>query len=65
MELTGSEFHARVAAAFRLFATEDWQKEHRECGEIVTIDASASEDEVFASVMRELGKRWPERFGSI
>ncbi len=63
MELTGSEFHSRVSDAFRMFATEQWQSEHRECGEIIAVDATRTEDEVFKTIMRELSRRWPQRFG--
>ncbi len=64
MELTGSDFHARVSAAFAMFATPQWQREHPECGEIVSFNAAASEDEVFNSIMNVLSKRWPARFAS-
>jgi dTMP kinase len=62
MELIGDEFHARVAAAFREYASPGWQRLHAECGEIVSIDASASENVVFHSVTAELNKRWPQKF---
>jgi dTMP kinase len=62
MELTGNEFHARVAAAFREYASPDWQRLHPECGDIVSVDASASADEVFYAIQRELQTKWPQRF---
>jgi dTMP kinase len=57
MELTGSAFHDRVASAFRRFGEASWQREHPECGEIVTIDASRTTDEVFDSVLEVLASR--------
>jgi dTMP kinase len=63
MELTGSDFHARVSNAFRMFATQQWQREHPECGEIIALDGSLPEEEVFASIMQVLASRWPHRFG--
>lgn len=51
MERNGDEFHHRVAQAFASFATEAWQAAHRECGPIVTVDASGSADDVFARLL--------------
>jgi dTMP kinase len=64
MELTGREFHARVSRAFQTFGTREWQREHPECGEVVVVDASGSEDVVFNAILTELRKRWPQRFGA-
>ncbi len=63
MEASGDAFHRRVAEAFGLFATSQWQAAHAECGPIVTVDAAGSEDAVAAAIMRVLGERWPELFG--
>lgn len=46
MEQLGSEFHHRVGAAFDEFVTREWQAAHPECGPIVGVDASGSEDDV-------------------
>jgi len=50
MERSDATFHARVHAAFARFVTAEWQAEHPECGRIVAVDASVSEDEVAAHV---------------
>jgi dTMP kinase len=46
IERSGIDFHERVAAAFGMFLTKGWQREHPECGRIVGIDARGSEDDV-------------------
>ena len=46
MEQAGVDFHQRVSGAFRLYATPEWQRKHPECGPIVAIDASGSEEKV-------------------
>ncbi|GAC1651175.1 MAG: dTMP kinase [Gemmatimonadaceae bacterium] len=46
MELAASDFHDRVAAGFRTYATEEWQRAHPECGQIAAVDGTKSEDEV-------------------
>jgi len=51
MEQLGSDFHTRVGAAFDESVTPEWQLAHPECGPIVGIDASGSEDEVFARIV--------------
>jgi dTMP kinase len=63
MEAAPDGFHARVAAAFAAFAEPAWQEAHAECGPIVAVDASGSEDDVEARVRRILSRRWPETFG--
>jgi dTMP kinase len=50
MERNSDEFHDRVAGAFAMFAEVAWQAKHPECGPIVVIDASGSQDEVFERV---------------
>jgi dTMP kinase len=62
MESSGDAFHRRVEEAFARFATPGWQAAHPECGPIVTVEAAGSEDEVFTSIMRVLGSRWPDIF---
>lgn len=56
MEQLGRDFHARVGAAFDAFVTPAWQSAHPECGPIVGIDASGSEDEVFARIVDEIAR---------
>jgi dTMP kinase len=46
----GSAFHARVSAAFAMFAGADWQAGHPECGPIVVVDARGTPDAVAARV---------------
>jgi dTMP kinase len=60
MERAGAEFHARVSAAFRAAEGAAWQASHPECGRIVAIDASGSEDEVADRVHAALGAAFPE-----
>ena len=62
MELSGDGFHERVSQAFTLFGTAEWQKEHPECGEIFTIDASGSEGDGAALILQKISARWPDRF---
>jgi hypothetical protein len=45
-----------VAEAFATFAGAAWQARHPECGPIVNVDASGTEDEVFARVRRAVGE---------
>lgn len=46
VERSGKDFHEKVALAFRDFATAEWQRAHPECGPIVRVDASGTEEEV-------------------
>jgi dTMP kinase len=62
IEQATTDFHARVAAEFRLFATPEWQQRHPECGPIAVVDARGSEGEVFARVHELLRQRWPAFF---
>lgn len=62
IERSGDGFHARVAAAFRSFASADWQRAHPECGAVVGVDASGSEEEVARRIWVALRERWPETF---
>jgi dTMP kinase len=65
MEMSGQDFHRRVAQAFREFGTDDWQREHPECGEIVTIDATQPQNVVADAVNVELERRFPAFFGGV
>jgi dTMP kinase len=62
IEQAATEFHTRVAAEFRRFATPEWQQRHPECGPIAVVDARGSEGEVFARVHALLRERWPGFF---
>jgi dTMP kinase len=62
MERAAGAFHDRVAAAFRRFATAEWQSRHPECGPIAVIDARGTEVEVFARLHAVLRERWPTFF---
>ena len=65
IERADDDFHARVAAGFESFSDPAWQRVHPEAGPIVAIDANAPEGVVYASVVRELARRWPETFGTL
>ena len=62
MERAAEGFHDRVAAAFRRFATPEWQSLHPECGPIAVIDARGTEAEVFTRLHAVLRERWPTFF---
>jgi dTMP kinase len=62
MERAELEFHERVAHAFDTFATDAWQRAHPECGPIVIVDASGTEQEVFGRVRATLANHWPDIF---
>ena len=62
IEQSSRDFHERVAGAFGVFATAAWQREHPECGRIVGIDATGSEEEVFARLRSAVERAWPGSF---
>ena len=62
MEAMGEDFHRRVSAALTTFGDAAWQTQHPECGPIVAVDATGSEDSVAAHVQRVLYDRWPGTF---
>jgi dTMP kinase len=62
MEAMGDAFHERVGAAFAAFAEPAWQRDHPECGPIVTISAKGAEQEVGARVSAALHRHWPGTF---
>jgi dTMP kinase len=64
MESSGDAFHRRVADAFAMFATSEWQRAHPECGPIVTIDAAGTPDDVAGAIERQLFARWPDIFSN-
>ena len=63
MERADDAFHARVAKAFRRFATPAWQRKHRETGPVVTVDARGSVAEVAERVRRVAAKKLPRLAG--
>lgn len=64
MEQSGTDFHARVATAFRTFATPAWQALHSESGPIALVDASGTEAEVTLKILEVLSTRWPRTFSA-
>ncbi len=64
IERSGDAFHARVALAFRMFASPEWQNAHPECGPIQLIDASGNEESVSERVWEALESRFAETFSS-
>jgi dTMP kinase len=64
MERAELAFHERVARAFEVFATAEWQGAHPECGPIVALDGTGTETEVFDRVLKTLRGRWPDIFPS-
>ena len=60
MELAGDGVLARADAAFEVFATAEWQRQHPEAGPIERVDADGAPAVVFARVARAIGARWPE-----
>jgi dTMP kinase len=65
MEREGEAFHQRVARSFDAFSSPDWQRAHPECGPIVFIEATGSEQEVAKRVRSALETRWPGTFPLI
>jgi thymidylate kinase len=62
MEQASREFHERVAGGFTTFAGASWQRDHPECGPIVAIDASGSEQSVFDRLKAAVIEAWPVSF---
>ncbi|MDQ2664461.1 MAG: dTMP kinase [Gemmatimonadota bacterium] len=58
IEAFGDSFHERVAAALASFAEGAWQTAHPECGPIVSVDATGSEDDVAQKVLAMVTQRW-------
>ena len=58
IEAMGEAFHERVAAALASFAEPDWQAAHPECGPIVSVDATGTEDDVAQRVLSMVTQRW-------
>lgn len=64
IERAGDAFHVRVDRAIEGFLDEGWQRTHPECGPIVELDGSGSEDEVLARIVAALSREWPETFAA-
>ena len=62
LESAEESFHTRVVGAFEEALGAAWQRSYPECGPIVGIDATGTEDEVAARVTTALADRWPETF---
>jgi dTMP kinase len=62
IEKASRDFHERVAAAFDVFGDKDWQASHPECGRIVGVDATGTEEEVFGRLRRAVEEAWPGSF---
>jgi dTMP kinase len=62
MEQASHDFHERVAAAFARFGTPGWQVSHPECGPIIGIDATGSEQQVFDRLRQAVVAAWPGSF---
>lgn len=65
IERSGDEFHARVEQAFARFADGDWQREHPECGRIVSVDGRGEPEEVLARIVAALAQNLPDSFGML
>jgi len=59
IEQLGDEFHVRVEQGFARFASNDWQREHPECGLIVAVDGRGNPEEVHARVVDSLKEKIP------
>jgi thymidylate kinase len=65
IESLGEGFHGRVSEAFETFSTSEWQSEHPECGPIVALEGTGSEQEVAACVLTTLAVWWPGTFAGL
>jgi len=65
IESSGDDFHARVSGAFVEAATPEWQREHPECGPVISVDGTGSRDEVFDRVVAALLGAMPARFAAL
>ncbi len=59
MERAGNAFHQRVADAFRMAESESWQRAHPECGPVVALDATGSEEDVAGRVRGAVSAAFP------
>jgi dTMP kinase len=59
IEALGSSFHDQVAAAFASYAEPAWQSAHPECGPIVPIQATGTEEAVGVLVQEAVARKFP------
>src|SRR5215211_3446952 len=59
IEQLGDDFHHRVENAFSRFASSDWQREHPECGPIVTVDGRGNPANVHDRILAVIQERIP------
>jgi dTMP kinase len=62
MESSSNDFHRRVQHAFDLFATAEWQRAHQECGPIVGVEGTGTEEAVWSRVLDVLTEKLPDTF---
>lgn len=62
IEQASLDFHERVNTGFQAFGTPEWQNAHPESGRIVGVDATGSEEEVFARLRSAVEEAWPGSF---
>jgi dTMP kinase len=62
MERAGDAFHEAVERAFASYLEPAWQEAHPECGPIVAVDGTGTEDAVLERLLGALAARWPETF---
>jgi dTMP kinase len=65
IERSGDAFYRRVRDAFVMFATNEWQQNHREAGPVVLIDASGEELAVAGRIAVAVHQRWPQTAPSL
>lgn len=65
IEGSGDGFHDRVERAFAESASPSWQREHPECGTIVTVDGRGPREDVFRRVVAALLRAIPDRFAAL
>ena len=65
MERENRDFHLRVANAFLLATTREWQNANPEAGPVASIDASMSVDKVTQRCLAVLAATRPDRFESL
>jgi len=65
MERSSDDFHSRVSGAFSLFATEEWQREHPECGRIVKVDGTGTPKVVHDEIVGMLAQNLPNDFAML
>ncbi|MEO5904237.1 MAG: dTMP kinase [Gemmatimonadaceae bacterium] len=65
MERADGDFHSKVSRAFSRFATEEWQKDHPECGPIVKVNGTSSPEQVQNDIVGVLAQNLPEHFSML